>query len=467
MNLIKNFFHVDFLLKKEEVSGSLPDTSSAYRRYFNIAFPSAIEGLLLDLISVIDLIMVGSLGPSAIAAVGSFSQPKMMMLAICRSLSITVTAIVARRFSENKTDDMNHCLKQSLLINLMLYLPISLAAFTHIPQILHLAGAPSDVMPQATEYGSLITIGILIASFSTIFNGAQIGLGNTKIVLYSNVAGNLVNTIFNFLLIYGIGFFPALGVKGAAIATVLGYTTTTLLSLHFVLKNRNGLSLLGKDGWLPKGDMLRSISSLGIASFSEQIFERIGMFLYTAMVARIGTIALATHHVCMSLCNIFYSFAIGLGKANSSLSGQMLGYGRGDLAKLYGKIGQRCGITIALFSCAAYLTFKTPLIQLYTTDSAVIDLGTRILILVGFCCLPQAIGLVYSGVLKGAGDSLYVAKYSLVVIAIFRPILTYLLCFPLALGLYGAWISMFCDQSLRMICASVRFHGNRWQSLKI
>lgn len=467
MNIIKKFFDVNFMLNKEEVSGTLPDTSSAYRRYFKIAFPSAIEGLLLDLISVIDLVMVGSLGASAIAAVGSFSQPKMMMLAICRSLSITVTAIVARRFSENNTTDMNRCLKQSLLINLILYLPMTLVALTHIPQILHLAGAPSEVMDQATEYGSLITIGIFIASFSMIFNGAQIGLGNTKIVLYSNVAGNLINTIFNFFLIYGIGFFPMLGVKGAAIATLLGYTTTTLLSFYFVLKDRNGLSLTGKNGWLPKGDMLRSISSLGMASFSEQIFERIGMFLYTAMVARIGTVALATHHVCMSLCNIFYSFAIGLGKANSSLSGQMLGYGRGDLAKLYGKIGQRCGLIIALFSCIIYLTFKTPLIQLYTDDVAVVDLGTRILILVGFCCIPQVISLVYSGVLKGAGDSLYVAKYSLIVIAIFRPILTYILCFPLGLGLYGAWISMFCDQSLRMICASFRFRGNHWQHIRV
>lgn len=467
MNLFQRLYQAESLLKKDELLGTLPDTPAAYRRYFKIAFPSAIEGLLLDLISVIDLVMVGSLGASAIAAVGSFSQPKMMMFVICRSLSITVTAIVARRYSENRTADMNRCLKQSLLINFLFYLPLMLIALSYTKEILALAGAPAEVIPEALLYGKWITAGIFIASFSMILNGAQIGLGNTKIVLYSNIAGNLVNTGFNFLLIYGIGFFPALGVQGAAIATLLGYATTSLAALFFLFQNKEGLSLRGREGWIPKGDMLRSISSLGSASFGEQIFERIGMFLYTAMVAKIGTVALATHHVCMSLCNIFYSFAIGLGKANSSLSGQMLGLSRGDLAKLYGKIGQRCGLSIALFSCGLYLVFRTPLIGMYTGDPEVLALGSKILILVGFCCFPQVIHLVYSGVLKGAGDSLYVAKYSLLVIAIFRPILTYLLCFSLEFGLYGAWISMFCDQSLRMVFSSARFHGNRWQQVRV
>ena len=122
---------------------------------------------------------------------------------------------------------------------------------------------------------------------------------------------------------------------------------------------------------------------------------------------------------------------------------------------------------IAVVFCAICIIGRHILIDIYTDDTEVIKLGSNIIIILAIASFPQAIQLVCSGVLKGAGDSFYVMIYSLFVIAIFRPILTYVLCFKFNMGLYGAWIAVMTDQSLRMLFAYTRFMSGKWMHIKI
>ena len=103
------------------------------------------------------------------------------------------------------------------------------------------------------------------------------------------------------------------------------------------------------------------------------------------------------------------------------------------------------------------------LVQLYTRESEVVTLASALLSIMAMAAFPQALQQVYSGVLKGAGDTYYIMKYSLVSVAIIRPIITYLLCITLGLGLLGAWLSLFFDQSLRFCCSYLRFIRGAWQ----
>lgn len=185
------------------------------------------------------------------------------------------------------------------------------------------------------------------------------------------------------------------------------------------------------------------------------------------MVASLGVVALATHHICMNLIDIFYYFAMGLSYSGASYTGQSLGKKRPDLAVAYGKIGIRIALCISMVGLVTYFGLRHIVFDFFTQDPAVWQLGSEIMILMAVASFPQAFQLVYSGVLKGAGDNFYVMKYSLFVIAIFRPIITYLLCFTAGLGLYGAWVALLIDQSLRMIFAGWRFYSGVWQHIKI
>ena len=181
------------------------------------------------------------------------------------------------------------------------------------------------------------------------------------------------------------------------------------------------------------------------------------------IVASLGAVPLAAHYVCMNLMDIFYYFAMGLGFAGASHTGQSLGHKRPDIAKTYGKIGARIGFVVGLVSALIFIGPGNYLVELYTRESEVVLLSGSLMGIMAVAAFPQALQQVYSGVLKGAGDTYYIMKYSLVSVAIIRPIITYLLCITLGLGLLGAWLSLCFDQCLRLCCSYSRFIKGAWQ----
>ena len=121
------------------------------------------------------------------------------------------------------------------------------------------------------------------------------------------------------------------------------------------------------------------------------------------------------------------------------------------------------GLFVGFVSGLIFISAGHLLVQVYTRESEVVTLATALMGIMAIAAFPQALQQVFAGVLKGAGDTFYIMKYSLISVAVIRPIITYVLCITLGLGLYGAWISLCLDQSLRLVCAYIRFIGGSWQ----
>ena len=455
LDRIQRWLSIDAMLPATERLGPVGTTKQMYGNYLKIAWPATLQGLMLQFMTAIDLAMVGALGASALASVGIMGQPEMVMLIFCRALSIAVTAIIARRHGESEVDGMNAVLKQSILLNFLIYVPLLAICFFNLEHILRFTGA---------EDGRFVVISLIFQSFSQIVGAALIGYGNTKVIFKSNVVGNILNTIMNFFLIYGIGFFPELGVMGAGVSTMISSAVIAILLLRTISQHTTtGLTLRHPSKWKFERTVLHTMFHVGGSSLGEQFFERFGMYTYTMIVASLGAVPLAAHYVCMNLMDIFYYFAMGLGFAGASHTGQNLGHKRPDIANMYGKIGARIGLVVGLVSALIFIGPGDLLVQLYTRESEVVTLAGALMGIMAIAAFPQALQQVYSGVLKGAGDTYYIMKYSLVSVAIIRPIITYLLCITLGLGLLGAWLSLCFDQSLRLCCSYFRFVRGTWQ----
>ena len=241
----------------------------------------------------------------------------------------------------------------------------------------------------------------------------------------------------------------------------------TFIIIAAEIQKKSSLLRLDSGNWIPRGYTFKAVAVVLTGTLPQQIFERLGMYLYTIIVASLGSTALAVHHICMSLCDVFYSVAIDLGTATSSITGQMMGKRQIDSAVRYAKIGQILGIIVAVSGFAVFSVFNKLILGIFTHDAAVMELGSKILIVVALVSFPQTFSLVNSGVLKGAGDTRFVAAYSFIIIAVFRPILTYILIFVFDMGVFGAWAALFVDQSLRAIAASIRFHSMKWTELEL
>ena len=463
-----HLFDTRKILKNTPPSGEIPSNRQILRRTLEIAWPSIVESFLVSLVGMIDTIMVSSMGSYAIAAVGLTTQPKFVGLAIFLSLNVAVSAIVARRRGEHDQENANRVLTQAILITLGLTVIVSAVCVIFADRIIQLSGSAEDTHEPARNYFIIIMGGMIFNTLSMVINAAQRGAGNTKIAMRTNLISNGVNMVFNYLLIGGNLGFPKLGIEGAAIATVLGTVVACAMSIRSLFHSDRFLSV-----WQMRGRVgfdkrtMGAIANIGSSTLAEQIFLRIGFLTYSILVANLGTTAFAAHQIGMNMMSISFSFGDGLSVAAVTLVGQSLGAKRQDMAKIYGSICQRLGLVFAGILCVIFLLGGRGIFSWFSNEAPILDYGQMIMQIMSVVIFLQISQVVYSGCLRGAGDTRYTALVSLISVTFIRPGSGWLFCYPLGLGLLGAWIGLAFDQLMRFILTRIRFQQGKWTKLKI
>lgn len=468
MKLLSNFFDINSFVKKEQIVGELPSSNEVYRRSFDIAWPSALEMVLISLISMLDLIMVGGLGTAAVAAVGITDQPKFIIMATILALNVGVTVIVSRRRGEGDREGANRCLRNAVVISAILSFILSLIGFVFAEQILYIAQASSDYIGQATTYFRIVMVGNFFTCVGLTMTSAQRGAGNTKISMKTNLTANIVNVIFNYLLINGIWIFPEWGVAGAAVATALGNFVSFLMAVYSVSQKDQFLHLSLKHEWLPHKETINQLVNISKASFIEQIFIRIGFFAFATQVAGLGTLAYATHTLCMKVMNMTFSVGDGLSVASSSLVGQNLGAKRPDMAIIYSRAMQRVGLLVSIVMAVCIAVFRIPILQfLSQSNMDIVEAGKNIMLVLAVGVAMQVIQVIAMGSLRGAGDLKFVARLMFISVTFIRPVLTYVMAYVLGFGLIGAWFAVIIDQAIRNVTSQIRFDSCKWINIKV
>ncbi|MCQ4838497.1 MATE family efflux transporter [Neglectibacter timonensis] len=447
--------------------GEVPPERQIVKDALSVAWPSVLESFFVNLAGVVDTIMVGSLGSYAIAAVGLTTQPKFLGLAVFISLNVAVSAIVARRKGAGDRESANRVVRMLLLFTLILTALISVVFVIFAGPIVSLVGSQPDTHEYAVEYLRIIMGGSVFSTVSLVLNAAQRGAGNTRIAMVTNVISNLVNVIFNYLLIGGNFGFPALGVRGAAIATVIGTVCACTLSIVSVLHKDGFIYLRAVKGWIADKLSIKSILNVGSSAFVEQICLRIGFLLFSMTVARLGTTQLAAHQIGMNMMSMSFSFGDGFSVAAVTLIGQSLGRKRPDMAKIYGNVCQKTGLICAFVISSFYFLFGKDIFALFSQEQIILDYGEMIMRILSVILFVQIEQVVLFGCLRGAGDTKFTAFVSLISVTCIRPGMSWLLCYPVGLGLMGAWLGTACDQVVRFVMTFVRFRKGNWTKLKL
>lgn len=471
MNSIKKLFLPDYMLKPEQ---RLDDNYSAkdfYSTFIKIAWPTILEAVLNGLVNFVDSVMVGSIGHEAVAAVGITQQPRLIFFAILFSLNIGVTAVVSRRKGENKQDLANSTMIQSLSVGLIIGILVAIIGIVFAEPLLRLGGAEDDIIKDSVQYFRITMFGMIFMSINGVICASQRRVGNTRIAFTSNMIANIVNVVFNAILINGLLLFPTLKVTGAAIATLISNIVAAAIALGVVLKKNGYLYLNFKEMFKFSREDLIPVFNVSSSALLEQLFVRIGFFTIAKLVAGLGTVDFSTHTICMSVTNLTFCIGDGLGNASAALVGQSLGRKRADCAILYGKIGQRVGILLSSLTVILLSLGGNPIMRLFTTDEPEADLiikkGVLLLLLLAIASPGQISQVIYAGCLRGAGDTKFVALVGLICIGIERSVLTYLFIYPFGFGVTGAWLALCIDQYLRFILYNIRFSRGKWLTIRL
>lgn len=450
-------------LNSDKIIPSGITSKMLYRDIVTIAWPSLLELMLTQLASMVDMIMVGRLGASALTAVGLTTQPKFLIIAILTSINVGTTALVARNKGRGKQEQANLVLRQAILVNIFISISISIIMYIVAEPIIKFMGATDALsLKEGTEYLKIQMFGILALGLTGTITAALRGAGNSKTAMIYNLIGNLVNVVFNYALIYGNFGFPELGVAGASLATVIGQFAAFFMACIAVTGHRNYVRFRFKDGIKPNLKMMGEISDIGIPALIEQIVMRIGLIAYAKTVASLGTLAFAVHNVCMNIQALSFMNGQAFAVSATSLVGQSLGKKRADMAKLYAVRSRRTGTLVSIVLMILFFVFPKQIISLYNSDPEIVNLGARILIMVSIIQIPQGSQFIISGILRGAGDTKATAMIITVTTLFLRPVLAVIMINVFHMGLEGAWIALIADQLLRSLLVLLRFSSGKW-----
>lgn len=434
-----------------------------------MAWPAVCESFFVSLAGMVDTYMVSSMGANAVAAVGLTTQPKFMGMSVFIAMNVAISALVARRRGEQKKREANQILLVAITFCLMAVLLVSTVTVGFANGIIHFCGSTEDTHGIAVTYFRIIMGGLGFNALSIVINAAQRGAGNTMIAMRTNLVSNLVNVIGNYLLIQGHFGFPALGIRGAALATVLGTVVACIMSIASLMKRDNFVSIpyiiteKVKLAFAPFG----SIVKVGYSVFIEQILMRIGFMSTAMMAARMGTAPMAAHQVGMNILGLTFSFGDGMQVAAVALIGRSLGEKLPDKAKAYGSICRRIGLGISIALAVIYFCFGESLYRLFFAEEEIVAVGVNIIRVVIFIVLFQVSQVIYMGCLRGAGDTAYTAFASTISVTIIRTSFSYVCGFVLGWGMTGIWMGILADQISRFLFASLRFKTGKWVNIKI
>ena len=454
-----------------ERTGKIPAEQSRAmtRKAVSVAWPAMAESFFVTLAGLIDTMMVSAMGPYAVAAVGLTAQPKFIGLTLFFGINIAVSALVARRKGEQRRENANEIVLTALALTVALCAVISVLFVGFAPQIMTLAGSNADTHEAAVEYFRIIMGGTFFNVLTMVINAAQRGSGNTKLSMTTNLTSSVVNVLFNYLLIEGHFGFPAWGIRGAAIATVLGTVVAAGMALYSLFRPSSFIRIPDMIRWGLRWtrQSLRSIWQLAYNSSLENIAMRIG-FLATAMLAaRLGTDEFAAHNIGMNLLGLGFSFADGMQVAAVALTGESLGAGRKEEARRYGHICQRIGFLISVCLSLFLLFGGRWFFGLYFKEPHIIEMGMVINRYIMFIVLLQISQIIFTGCLRAAGDVRYTLVSALISVTLIRTAVTLLLVLVFHMGLHGIWLGVLSDQLSRFLLMGRRFRQGKWVDLRI
>ncbi|MFI5148228.1 MAG: MATE family efflux transporter [Bacteroidia bacterium] len=426
-----------------------------------LAIPMILELSLESIFALVDMFFVSKLGQNAIATVGLTESFITIIYSVAIGLSTAATAVVARRTGEKNPDGAAHAGAQALLICMGVSVLTSLGGTIFAGDILRLMGASPAVVAGGAIYTRIMFGGSLAIMLLFLINGIFRGAGDAAMAMKSLWIASIINIVLCPILIH---FF---GLKGAAIATVIGRSSGVVYQCYHLFK---GSGLVKLHAWHFRFDALINKTILSIAwPATFQFMLGSGSWIVMArLVAETGgTTASAGYQIAVRNVIFFILPAWGLSNAAATLVGQNLGAGQQERAEKSAMMTVRYNVIFMSFVTVLFLFFAGPIIRFFTSDEAVVKYGVLSLQIFGSGYIFYGIAMVMTQALNGAGDTRTPTLINFVAFWVFQIPLAYCLAKGLDWKATGAFISTPAAETVIALMAWYFFKKGNWKKIKV
>lgn len=460
-----------FALLKQSLRGDEHDYTKGSLRsaIVLLAIPMILELSLESVFAVVDMYFVSQLPDSknAMATVGLTESVITLVYTIAIGLSTAATAVVARRIGEKNPEGAAHAGAQSIIIALLVTVLVSIIGVVYAPDILRLMGAKEEVVREGTIFTRIMLGGSVVIILLFLINGIFRGAGDAAMAMRSLWIASIINIFLCPMLIHGYGPFPALGLKGAAIATTIGRGIGVLYQCYYLFGGKRSIKLrLSHFKW----DMPVAKTIFGVAwPATFQFFIQSGSWIVLAwLVSTTGsTEASAGYQVAIRNVVFFILPAWGLSNAAATLVGQNLGAQQPLRAEQSVLLTAKYNAAFMALVTVVFVFFASPIISIFTKEPEVHHYGTLALQIIGAGYIFYGIGMVMIQALNGAGDTKTPTWINIFGFWLFQIPLGFLLAKVFKMGPTGAFIAIPAAETVLALAAWYFFKKGKWKTVKV
>lgn len=376
-----------------------------HRRVLALAVPIIGENLLQTAVGAVDTLMVARVGEVAVAGVGTAIEVIYILLAILSAVSVGATVLVSQAFGARDYKRTRHLARQTVVWAIALSIPVSLGGFFLAGSIVGIFGTAPDVASVATHYLQVTTLASAVLVLEYACGGIFRGIGDSRTPLFAALIANVVNVAVAYGLIFGHAGLPTLGAEGSAWGAVAGRSVGAGLLLLLLLRRRLPISIRGRDGWRPHLVLAEQLFRLGFPAALEQLLVEGGFTVLMAVVATLGTAALAAQQIAFTALSVAFLPGLAFETAATALVGQSIGAKRFDDARRAARMATLWATVWMGIGAVLYLLFPGPELRFFSDVPAVVDAGVDGLRAMALSLPMWAIWLVFGGALRGRGDT--------------------------------------------------------------
>jgi putative MATE family efflux protein len=441
--------------EQDYTQGSIP------KAVFLLAIPMILELSLESVFALVDMFFVGKLGENAIATVGLTESVITIVYSLAIGISTGATAIVARRIGEKNRADAAHAGAQAIIISILATVVMSVIGVIFAADILRLMGASEDVVRDGAIFTRIMFGGCLSIILIFVINGIFRGAGDAAMAMKSLWIASLINIILCPVLIH---FY---GLKGAAIATVIGRTSGVLYQCYHLFKG-SGILKFNTHHFRYDGPLVANVIKIAWPATFQFIIASGSWIVLARLVAESGgTTASAGYQIAIRNVVFFILPAWGLSNAAATLVGQNLGAGLPDRAIKSVNLTAKYNTFFMGFVMILFIFFSEPIIRFFSKDEEVVKFGTLALGIIGSGYIFYGIGMVMTQALNGAGDTRTPTFINFVGFWLFQIPLAYLLSKGLDLEATGAFVAIPVAETFIALVALYYFRKGKWKNVKV
>ena len=440
-----------------------------YKKVFIIGIPVSIENMIYSLMNFIDVFMVGKenvvlgLGTAAVAGLGFANQIFMIFIVSLFGLNSGGGILAAQYYGKKDYKNLKKCLGITITVGLLFSFLFFLMGLFIPEKIIGIFTSDPKVLKLGANYFRIIALIYPLIGLGYSFNMQLRAIGKNQYSLYSTIIGLCINLVGNYLFINGNLGFPAMGVVGAAIATVIARIVSVFYLIYIIYKNKLPMAGNFQELFKLSWSFIAKALKISLPVFGHEIMWVTGVSMYVIIYGRIGTEATAAIQVVKSISNLVFTLVFGLSSGTAAIIGQEIGAGNEENAYKYAvellKISLVIGTAVALF---VYAICPVVLI-LMKVDSAIYPLARQIVFSEGILIIIKTTGTLFIvGVLRAGGDTLWTMFADLIPLWTFAIPLTYIAGLKFGLPVALVYLCSGSDELLKMPFCIQRLKSRKW-----